>query len=66
MWGKLFIGAISNGDEVAFERLYCPFGKVVAVVVGICKLIVELFSFNGCNELLGHFVGMIPVRLSWL
>ena len=24
--------------------------------MGICKLVVELFSLNGCNEFLGHFV----------
>ena len=41
---------------MAFERPYCPFGEVVAVVVCICKLVVELFCLNGCNEFLGHFV----------
>ena len=56
MWGKSFISAIQNGDEVAFERSDCPLGEVVPVVVGICKLVVELFCFNGCNELLGYFI----------
>ena len=41
---------------MAFERSDRLFGQVVAVIMGICKLIVELFSFNGCNEFLGHFV----------
>ena len=41
---------------MAFERSDCLFGQVVAVIVGICKLVVELFGLNGCNEFLGHFV----------
>ena len=41
---------------MAFERSDRSFGQVVAVIVGICKLIVELFSFDGCNEFLGNFV----------
>ena len=41
---------------MAFERLDRAFSEVVTMIVGICKLIVELFGFNGCNEFLGHFV----------
>ena len=41
---------------MAFERSDCAFGKVVTMIVGIWKLIVELFGFNGCNEFLGNFV----------
>ena len=56
MWRKSFISAIQNGDEVAFECSDCPLGEVVPVVMYIGKLVVKLFCFNGCNELLGHFV----------
>ena len=41
---------------MAFERPDCAFSKVVAMIVGICKLIVELFGFDGCNKFLGNFV----------
>ena len=41
--GKSFVGAIQNGDEVAFERSDRPLGEVVPVVVGIGKLVVKLF-----------------------
>ena len=41
---------------MAFERPDCAFSKVMKMIVGICKLIVELFGFDGCNELLGNFV----------
>ena len=41
---------------MAFERLDCPLGEVVPVVVCIGKLVVELFCFYGCYELLGYFV----------
>ena len=47
---------IENGNEVAFEgsnRLFC---KVVSVVVGIGKLVMELLGFNGRNEFLGDFI----------
>ena len=61
--GKSFVGAIQNGDEVAFERSDRSFGEVVPVVVCIGKLVVELFCFYGCYELLGHFV--VQALKSW-
>ena len=63
MGGKSFISAIQHGDEVAFECSDCPLGEVVPVVMCIGKLVVKLFYFNGCYELLGHFV--VQALKSW-
>ena len=41
---------------MAFEHLDRAFSKVVMMIVGIYKLIVELFGFDGCNEFLGNFL----------
>ena len=41
---------------MAFEPSDCPFSKVVAMIVGVGKLVMKLFGFNECDEFLGNFV----------
>ena len=41
---------------MAFERSDCSLSKVMAMIVGVCKLVVKLFGFDGCYEFLGNFV----------
>ena len=41
---------------MAFESANSSFSEVVSVIMSVCKLVMELLGFNGCNEILGDFI----------
>ena len=41
---------------MVFESANSLFSEVVSMIMSVCKLVMELFGFNGCNEFLGDFI----------
>ena len=49
VWGPVGVCAIEDGNEVGFEVLNCFLCWVISVVTWGCKLVFQLFFFDGGN-----------------
>ena len=50
------ITTIDDGDEVSFEGMDDPIGKVVTVILGIAELALDVFLCDGAAEEVRNFI----------